>query len=282
MWVKLRRSVFLFVLFYAILVIGIMFGICTDRLLLYPSNKTISTVGLTQRLLRLGDSVLEVWVRRSPSTKTKGAKVFVLEFVGNADRAEDGGRVLDEYWGTLAVETWIVNYPGFGGSRGKAQLKAIPSAALLAYDELAKVALNNPILIVGTSLGSTAALHVAANRNVAALVLQNPPPLQDLILRRHGWWNLWLLALPISMHVPDELNSLVNARKVKAPAVFVMAKKDMLVPFSYQLRVWESYAGSKEALELPNATHNSLLSSSEKDNLKKMLLGLTKKIGVEF
>ena len=87
----------------------------------------------------------------------------------------------------------------------------------------ARRAQGKRIFVTGRSLGTAAALYVAAHRPVAGLVLQNPPPLQSLILRRHGWWNLWLLAGPIAMQVPADLNSLRNAPKVTAPAVFVLA-----------------------------------------------------------
>ena len=50
--------------------------------------------------------------------------------------------------------------------------------------------------------------HVAANRPVAAIVLQNPPPLRQLILGHYGWWNLWLIATPVALGVPSELDSL--------------------------------------------------------------------------
>src|SRR2546429_470384 len=73
----------------------------------------------------------------------------------------------------------------------------------------------------GRGSGPPAAWTVAANRPVAGLVLPNPPPLRRLILRRFGWGNLWLAAGPVAMGVPSELNSLDNATKVHAPAVFI-------------------------------------------------------------
>ena len=115
---------------------------------------------------------------------------------------------------------------------------------------------NRPIFISGGSLGTTAALHVAANRPVAGLILANPPPLRQMIVRRYGWWNLWLLAGPVALQVPADLNSVANARKCKAPAVFVLAGSDSVIPPAYQQMVVNAYAGEKRVVTVPDADHN--------------------------
>ena len=122
--------------------------------------------------------------------------VYVLRFYGNADRAERWPVAEAEMWNDRAVEIWGMNYPGFGGSTGPARLSKIGPAALVMFDELKRHAGDTPIVPFGTSIGVTAALHVAASRpaGIAGLILQNPPPLREMILRRFGWWNLWLLA----------------------------------------------------------------------------------------
>src|SRR5213076_1731280 len=114
------------------------------------------------------------------------------------------------------VEVWGVNYPGFGGSSGPARLARIGPASLAAYDELRKVAGTRPIFVFGASLGSTADLHIAAQRPVAGLILHNPPAIRQMILRQFGWWNLWLLAGPLALQIPRELDSIANARASRA------------------------------------------------------------------
>ena len=109
----------------------------------------------------------------------------------------------------------------------------------------------------GTSIGATAALHVAAHRPVAGLILQNPPPLREMILRRFGWWNLWLLAGPVALQIPKDLDSIANVRKrlVRA-AIFLLAEKDEVVPPGYHKLVVDAYAGEKRVISLPSAHHN--------------------------
>jgi pimeloyl-ACP methyl ester carboxylesterase len=80
-----------------------------------------------------------------------------------------------------------------------------------------------------------------------------------MILTRHGWWNLWLLATPVALAVPTELDSLRNAPKVKVPAVFVATGQDTVVPLKYQTKVSDAYAGEKQFIRLPESEHNSML-----------------------
>jgi pimeloyl-ACP methyl ester carboxylesterase len=168
--------------------------------------------------------------------------------------------VVAEGYGDRPVEVWSVNYPGYGGSAGPARLASIGPAALAAYDELARRAAGRPVIVGGQSLGTAAALHVAANRpGVAGMVLYNPPPLRRLVLQRHGWWNLWLAAVPVALSIPDALDSIGNAKRSTASAVFVLAGADGVVPPKYQRMVVDAYAGEKRVVRAPGAGHNDPL-----------------------
>src|SRR5207237_4101087 len=96
--------------------------------------------------------------------------------------------------------------------------------ALAAFDALKRAAGDRPIVVFGASLGTTTALHIAAHRQVAGLILHNPPALRQMILRQFGWWNLWLLAGPLARKLPHDLDSIANAKVVRAPAPFLRAQ----------------------------------------------------------
>ncbi len=203
------------------------FAGCADRLLLHPSTDPIPVPGaIRERLTNPAGPALEVLTARTRAARGGEPEAFVLSFCGNAERAEWSVQRVAENWSRHPVEVWAVNYPGFGNSDGPARLSSIPATSLQAYDELRRRAKGRPIFLSGLSLGTTAALHVAANRPVAGLVLHNPPPMRTLILRRYGWWNLWLVAGPIALQVPRELDSLPNASRCTVPAVFVLAGRD--------------------------------------------------------
>ena len=140
---------------------------------------------------------LELWTARSRLAQQRGRpEIYVLRFYGNADRAERWVAAEAEMWNDRAVEIWGMNYPGFGGSTGPARLKRIAPAAMTAFDALQREAGDRPIVLFGASIGSAPALHIAAHRPVAGLILHNPPALRQLILRQYGWWNLMGLGRP--------------------------------------------------------------------------------------
>jgi uncharacterized protein len=171
-------------------------------------------------------------------------------------------------WNDRAVEFWGMNYPGFGGSTGQARLSKIGPAALASFDELKRHAVDKPIVPFGTSIGATAALHVAAHRPVVGVILHNPPPLREMILRRFGWWNLWLLAGPVALQIPKDLDSIENAKTSHAPAVFLLAERDEVVPVRYHRLVVDAYAGEKRVISLPRAYHNDPIEGTALAELK--------------
>ena len=236
------------------------FGGCADFFILHPSRDRLVVPGTVRHEVPVpGGKPVEVWAARSDGARKAEPRAFVLEFVGNASRAEWMAEMVADEWRDRPVEVWAVNYPGYGGSPGPARLASIPPAALAAYDALKSHAGDRPVFVSGQSLGTAAALHVAAHRPVAGCVLWSPPPLRDMILKRFGWWNLWLVAGPVAMQVPAQLDSISNARKANAPAVFIATGRDSVVPLSYQTKVSDAYAGPKRYIRLNESQHNAIL-----------------------
>ena len=257
-----RRRVIVCVAAYCLL-LALVFAGCTDRLILYPTTAPLDVSGLTRREARLpGGGVVEIWVARSPGGLRTEPRAYVLTFIGNSARAELTAPFFAKDWGQRPVEIWAVNYPGYGGSPGTARLASIAPAALAAYDELRRHAPEAPIFLEARSIGTAAALYVAAHRPVAGCILHNPPPMRQLLLRRYGWWNLWLVAGPMAWPVPSELDSTANAANVRAPAIFVLAGADQLVPPRYQQLVVDAYAGPKRIISSPDAGHTDRISGN--------------------
>jgi uncharacterized protein len=245
-------------IWFAAYIIVIAFAPVPDRLILFPSTSRIDPGSAAEKLIPFQDGNLQVWTARSALADQRGQpEIFVLRFYGNADRADRWVAAEAGMWNERAVEVWGMNYPGFGGSTGPPRLARLGPAALTAFDELQKVAGDRPIIVFGASLGTTTALHIAAHRKIAGLILHNPPALRQIILRQFGWWNLWLFAGPMAQKIPSDLDSVANARASHVPAIFLLAEKDEVVAPRFQRLVVDAYAGEKRIILLPGAGHNS-------------------------
>src|SRR5258706_5558244 len=267
-----RRGVFtVLVIAYTLLM---LFGGCASQHILFPSRQPIDAMTARQTFIPTsGDRKVEVWVDRSPGAANAEPKAYVIEFTGNATRAEQVASYAAARWGERPIETWTMNYPGYGGSSGKADLGAIAPAALAVYDHVAKLANGKPILLAGNSLGTTAALYVASQRPTAGLVLQNPPAIRSLILSKFGWWNLWLLAGPVALQVPKDLDSPANAAKVKAPAIFVLAGDDTFIVPENQMKGVNAYTGPKRIIHMTGG-HNDGGSGEARPGLGGRIAGV--------
>ena len=241
----------------------ILFGHLPDHFILFPSTNRVDPHGAARKAIPFEQGELEVWTATSKlAQKNSSPEICVLRFYGNADRAERWVAAEADSWNERSIAIWGMNYPGVGGSTGPARLNRIGPAALTAFDALQHEANGKPIVISAASLGTTAALHVAANRSVAGLVLHNPPALRQIVLQHFGWWNLWLLAGPVAARIPTDLDSLRNAKTITKPAIFLLAENDEVVPPRFQRMVVDAYAGEKRVITLRDAHHNDPLTGT--------------------
>ena len=118
-------------------------------------------------------TLLHGWYRPAPAgTPPRGT---LLYFGGNAE---------DVHWRLARIDRFagwdllLTDYRGYGLSGGKPGQAALQDDALLWHDRLSAgvddIAPGRPVVVMGTSLGSYFATHVAAQREVAGAVLVTP------------------------------------------------------------------------------------------------------------
>jgi pimeloyl-ACP methyl ester carboxylesterase len=237
----------------------IFFAHLPDHLILFPTKAPIDTGGAVRKTLPFQNGELELWTAVSHQAKDGAVRTFTFCASTAASRSRRplgrgrGGRMEwpPSRYGNELSRIWWEHRP--------ARLSRIGPAALTAFDELKRHAAGRPIVLFGASLGATAALHVAAHRPVAGLILHNPPPLRQMILRQFGWWNLWLLAGPIALQIPRDLDGVANAKAIHAPAIFLLAEKDEVVAPRYHRLVVDAYAGEKRVISLRDTYHNTTI-----------------------
>ncbi|HEB94150.1 MAG TPA: alpha/beta hydrolase [Gammaproteobacteria bacterium] len=249
-------------------------GWLADRLILQPTRHDIHVPERTSSLFLRDETELEIWVHHINSDGREKPDLYLLEFPGTASRAEHSTDFLEGCWGSLRVEIWAVNPPGYGKSSGTASLKKLSAMAEHALQELRQVAGDIPLIVAGGSLGSVSALYLAARYPVAGLLVQNPPALREVILAQSAWWSFnWATRL-IAAQIPSELDSIANARRATAPAVIVSAQQDRIVPPHIQHQIIDAYKGPINILTMPDADHDTPLKAHDLKQLRSLAVWL--------
>ena len=238
-----------------------------DTLVLFPSKKPIASKYKKTILSNESEKKIEVFesIPISP-------QAIVLHFHGNASRAERELETQYSIWQEKA-HLIAVNFPGYGASTGPATLNGFVNAANTSYAYAKQQAegKNIPIIFSGNSIGTLAVIEIAARLGKGGVVLRNPPPLKQLILQEHGWWNLFLLAYPLSLAIPDSSDSLQLAKKVNVPVVFLQSEKDREVPVYLQNKILEELKSPLKFFKISSAGHNTRLNRSQIHEIQPML-----------
>ena len=255
-----------------------MFSLIADRCILSPTRNQLFAGGKVHRTLPYKSGHLELWTHRAGGEVHEEPRLFVLSLSAAEGRAERATAHPLDYWTDVPATIWALNPPGYGGSSGRASLKSLAKATRATFEAIQREADGRPILVNATCIGATAALHLAANYNIAGLILRNVPPVRQVVMGRFAACTLWIGARAIADQIPRDLDSLANARRVTSPAVFVMSGQDPIVPLPYQEKVVAAYAGPKQELLLPAAGHNANMKRAERQQYAQRLDWLREQI----
>lgn len=123
------------------------------------------------------DERLRGWHLRHPAPKAT-----LIYFYGNGDQLWANARHLHQLAQTLEADVIAYDYRGSGASDGSKRFANLRSDALRIYDALPPAAAARPVLVMGYSMGSVPAIHLAAQRPVAGLaVLAGVSSFEDVL-----------------------------------------------------------------------------------------------------
>jgi len=156
----------------------------------------------------------------------------------------------------------IFDYRGFGKSPGTPTLQAICRDGLSAFDFL-RDSLgfeDTKIVLIGISLGSGVASHIASKRDHAGLLLQagysSFPVLARQVVRLARFVPGFLQFRPV----------LDNARvlsRLNTPKLIIHGGKDELIDISHAHALYQSAAEPKRLVILRDSTHGGVASRKE-------------------
>jgi fermentation-respiration switch protein FrsA (DUF1100 family) len=145
----------------------------------------------------------------------------------------------------------MMTYRGFGGSGGAPSEKANVSDAKEVYEAVRASGIPaNQIVLYGESLGSGIAVQVAAEKDVAGLILDAPyTSIVDLAFLHYPH-------LPARWLMTDRYETLKSAGKVTAPTLIVHGEADDIIPVSMSAGVAAALKGPVKRATFPGAGHS--------------------------
>src|SRR6266513_2576102 len=181
---------------------------------------------------------------------TSPASPGLLWFYGNGETVAAIWPIVREFQppGTALL---VVDYPGYGGSGGRATEPALYAAAEAGYTMLATRPGVDPhrIFVYGRSLGSAVAIYTAAHRPVAGLILESPFTSAAAMAKHH-----YRLVPRFLLHL--SLDNLTTVKLVRCPILLFHGDADRLVPGAMGMAVAAAAPGPVEVVLLHGSGHN--------------------------
>lgn len=163
----------------------------------------------------------------------------------------------------LKTNILALDYRGYGFSTGKPGIDDCCADALHAYDALAALrsGSDGPIFVYGYSLGSCFAVHVAAHRPVAGLILQAPVTSAAEVCEHFSPWYLrWLIRFEadpaLRNRKPQPIDTVAS---LTTPLLVIHGSADEVIPISLGRKLFEQAAAAEKVFcEVPGGAHMAL------------------------
>lgn len=215
----------------------------------YPETEEV-------QITTFDDTVLHGWLMEKGVSENSP---LVIYFGGNAEEVsgfleEAEGADFSEDWSVLAV-----NYRGYGLSEGNPGEKRILSDAVEIYDFIAQRAGidKERIVVMGRSLGTGVAINLAAQRDVAGLILVSPYDSIKSVAQNK------LPFVPVSMLIRHPFDSLSLAPEIKSPMLALVAAEDRIVSPEHSKKLLQEWGGEYELQIVENRCHNTIHLSND-------------------
>lgn len=189
-------------------------------------------------------------IRIPPGDAEQSEPTTILGFGGNAWNAEHMGNYLHELFPEAEVVTF--HYRGYAPSSGNPSAAALLSDAPAVYDCAMGVGSSERIIVIGFSIGTGVAAHLARKRRVDGVILVTPFDTVEQLAREHYGW------LPIRLLLQHHMAPVEDLRHVTAPVALISAENDTIIPAARTAPLRKAVRDLVLDRTIPRTGHNDI------------------------
>lgn len=195
-----------------------------------------------------GDVELHGWFVRREITD---ANPLIVYYGGNAEEVSGNLWSIERFENHALL---FMNYRGYGDSQGRPSEPQLFEDALHILDTVMAENGIDPshVVLMGRSLGSGVAVHVASRRPVRGIILITPFDSLVAVARRH------YPLLPVGLLLRHRFDSVSAAPMIQTPVLNLVAERDEIIPRSSSIRLADQWGGPVRTVIIEDATHNDI------------------------
>jgi uncharacterized protein len=182
----------------------------------------------------------------------------MLYFHGNGENLETlrQSGLLHELQ-VLQIPFLVVDYPGYGRSKGRTSEASILRNSTGAVNWLKTRFPDHSIILCGWSLGASVAVQTAKQTQTDALIAMSTwTSLRDIAVLHFSQWL-------VGFALKERYDALEAAKQIRCPVLMIHGELDDLIPASQGEKVATTLKAPTRWVLLPSVGHNDLLSQPE-------------------
>ncbi len=179
-----------------------------------------------------------------------GQHKALIYFGGNSELITHRQAYFDDVFGDYSV--YLVDYRGYGKSRGSPSESGLFSDSLAIYDQLSTQ--HESVIAYGRSLGSGVAVYLATQRPLHKLILLTPyDSVAEVAQKLYPMF-------PIRYLIKDRFDSASRAAQIEMPVLIASAEHDREIALSHTLALKQSLSRADvEYVQVTDAAHNDIV-----------------------
>jgi uncharacterized protein len=197
--------------------------------------------------------------------KTPNPKGLVFYLHGNAGSLDAWGSIAKNYT-DLGYDIFILDYRGFGKSEGEIEDQdQVYKDLTFAYNKLIKKYNRNKVVIIGYSIGTGLATHLASIEKPKMLILQAP---------YYNFMELSSARVPFVPHFLKKFKFETDKYivKVKSPIYIFHGNKDQIISYDNSIRLQKLLKPTDKVFILNGQDHLGMNENSDFQEELKIIL----------